>query len=445
MRIRPGRFAIVCAAMIGLISLLGIFTWHIVWLMLILVIVGLYLALRDYQHLKHSFDSLRIERQLPAAGGRGGMFRVVWSLSSFSPSRLTGTFRDESPTEASSRLLEHTFALDPQQKEFEVSHSLTLPKRGRHTFGPLWVRLSGPYGFLDVQRSIPTTDTIRVLPETFAAVEYFRKEVGADIRMLDLPTRTHQHGEGTEFESLKEFRDGDDPRRIDWRATARARVPIVAKFQVERHRDVMILVDCGRLMGGAASPEFGSPTKLDSAIDAALMLGRSALDGGDRCGIGLFDHTVRKYLPPVSGRPALGGLVDSVFDAPVQWTESDFGPMFATLQSRQSKRSLIVVLSDVTDQATTDTLRGSLSRLTKRHVVLFVAIRTPYLDRMIHSPLTTLQEASRKGTIFRLQQEREETLQGMRHLGIQILDVPPHEVTVPLINQYVAIRSSNRL
>src|SRR5690606_33697824 len=151
-------------------------------------------------------------------------------------------------------------------------------------------------------------------------------------------TRTRQYGSGTEFDSLHPFREGDDPRRIDWRATARHRMPVVRRYQVERHRDVMILIDCGRLMGSAT--DTGS--KLDCAVDAALNLARVTLHSGDRCGVAAYDRTVRGFLPPLSGIASLGHIVESVYDLQTRWLESDFTQIHGQLQTRQPKRSLLV-------------------------------------------------------------------------------------------------------
>jgi uncharacterized protein (DUF58 family) len=438
--VRPGINAVRLAAGLGVLSLLGFVTAHAAWLLLAGVAAGLVLAWRDRSQFVRQFDGLRLTRQCPKTVGRGDPFRVTWTISTTGEGkrRVVGEFRDLVPAAVEKRLVIHPFALGDAQS---FSQEFVLPFRGRHTFGPMWVRLRGPLGFLDAQREFAVTSDVRVLPETFASPDRFRKDVGAEVRMLDKPVFVRQHGEGTEFESLREYRAGDDPRRIDWRATARMQRPIIRKFQVERHRDVMILVDCGRLMG--SHTERG--TKLDCAVDAALLLGRIALQGGDRCGFALFDHSVRGYLPPVSGAASLPALVECVYDARVDWGESDFAPLFATLQSWQAKRSLIVVLSDLLDEQTSQQFRGSLRRLSQRHVVLLAALRTPLLRRVLARPIETLQDGAEQAVTFRLLHERDEALQTLRHAGVQVLDVEPQQLTAPLINQFIAIRRGNLL
>jgi uncharacterized protein (DUF58 family) len=254
--------------------------------------------------------------------------------------------------------------------------------------------------------------------------------------LLDKLARTRLHGPGTEFESLAEFREGDDPRRIDWRATARHHRPIVRRFQIERHRDLMLLIDCGRLMGA----DVDNGTKLDAAVDAALLLARVALHGGDRCGVGLFDDQVLGYLPPVSGPEALHTLAEATYALQSRWRESDFSGMFATLQLRQPKRSLVVVLSDLVDGDTTRRYRTSLANLGRRHVVLFAALKTPLLQELERRPVESLLDGSRQVVAFRLLRERERALHSLGRSGVHVLDVEPRHLTAPLVNQFLELR-----
>ncbi|MCA9052566.1 MAG: DUF58 domain-containing protein [Planctomycetaceae bacterium] len=457
MTIRPGINAVRLAAALFALALLTFLTVHAVWLLLALLLLGLALSIRDYRVLRQQLPRFTVQRTVPTVIGRGDPFEVIWTVTSPPGASATGELRDEVPDVANPRLVIQTFscrATDRPSGSKSRSHAdnlaaatdtlrqqFVIPIRGRFTFGPLWLRLPGPFQFLDGQQRFDDRSSVRVLPETYASPDRFRKDLGAEIRLLDKPVFARQHGDGTEFESLKEYRPGDDPRRIDWRATARMQRPIVRRFQIERHRDVVIVIDCGRLMGGQT--DRGS--KLDCAVDSALLLAKVALQGGDRCGFALFDHTVRGYLAPVSGLPSMQALVDSVYDAYVDWGESDFAPLFATLQRRQAKRSLLVIVSDVLDAATSEQFRGSLRRLAQRHVVLFAALRTPLLNAVVDQPLDSFRDASRKAVTFRLLHDREEALQTLRHAGIHVLDVEPQQLTAPLINEFIAIRRRNLL
>jgi len=424
-------------AAVGLSVLaLPAFVWpQVAWWPAVAVLPLVALALRDRRGLKERFAGVRLERAMPSVVGRDSSFHVGLRIVNGSRHRLVGRLRDLVPAAALPALSEHALRV-PAGEAARVDEEFRIPMRGRHQFGPVWLRLEGPLALLEGQADIPCAAPVKVLPEGFGSEHGLRQDELAAVRLLDKQTRARHRGMGTEFESLSEYRLGDDPRRIDWRATARYRYPIVRRYQIERHRDVMILIDCGRLM--AADTEQGS--KLDCAVDAGLTLGRVALESGDRCGVGLFDESVLGYLPPVSGPRSLRWLVESVYDVQSRWRESDFSLMFATLQMRQRKRSLVVVLSDIVDAETSGRFRSSLATLAGRHVVLFAALQTPLLDRIVRAPVESMLDTSRKAVAFRVLRQREQAVHSLKRSGVYVLDVEPGRLTIPLINQFIELR-----
>ncbi len=440
MTVRPGRSLIFAAAVLLAGSLLVFVSAGVILIELAAVLALIGLAVADYFDLRKRLADVRVARQIPNVVGRGRPFKVQWVLERDLPGRLRGEWRDGLPSDCEPRLLCRSLSLSEREFVVERSNTLRIPVRGEHAFGPMWVRLVGRFGILEAQRSFALPATVRVLPETYHSPDELQKEMGLTL-LFDKKTQARQHGTGTEFESLTEFRDGDDPRRIDWRATARMNRPIIRRFQIERHRDVLVLIDCGRLMGA----DVGHGSKLDCAIDAGLMVARVALQGSDRCGMALFDDQVLGYLTPVSGLSSLGAMADCVYSATTRWRETDFARMFSTLQQRHAKRSLIVVLSDMADLETTERFRASLARLAKRHVVLFAALQTPALEQQVYEPLSDGLDAARHTVALQLLREREQALHGIRRSGVQVLDVAPSQLIVPLINRFIELRQQSVL
>jgi len=440
-RIRPGRNLIWLAAVLATFSL-GVFVWpEIVWLYPFAVISIAVLVVLDHRALKVRFANVSVDRTLPTVVGRDVPFLVELRVENNGRDSLSGELRDLLPSEAIPSFETHQITMAAGEMTQSFRSELRIPVRGCHEFGPVWIRLRGPRGLLESQQSLSCTDSIQVLPEIYCSPDSFKKDATAQITQLDKRTQTRQHGIGTDFESLAEFRQGDDPRRIDWRTTARYRRPIVRRHQIERYRDMMIVLDCGRLMG--ADAERG--TKLDCAVDAGLMLARVALESGDRCGLGVFDDQILGYLPPVAGLGSIRSLSDSMYDLQSRWRESDFSQMFAALQTRQAKRSLIVVLSDIVDAETSTRFRTSLATLARRHLVLFVALQTPLLSKILKSPVTSLIDGAQKAITFRLLRERELAMHSVKRSGVHVLDVQPSQLTVPLINQFIELRQRNLL
>lgn len=439
MVVRPGVNLIRLSVATAAVSVLGLWIpLAATVLVLLLGAAAIALCVADYRVLRRQLQGITVERRHPAVVGRGLPFDVEWTVQAAAP-LPAGMFRDEAPSVAAVRFVHEPFK--PGRQSVVLSHLQRIPVRGVHTLGPAWVRLVGPTASLEAQSTFGEASEVKVLPELYASRDELIKLMGDEVALLDKQVFTRQRGAGTEFESLSEYRQGDDPRRIDWRTTARHGRPIVRRYQIERHRDVMIVIDCGRLMG--TQTDRGS--KLDCAVDAGLLLGRVALQGGDRCGLAMYDSEVRGYLPPIAGASSINALAQCAYDVRVVWRESDFGPMFAALQRRQAKRSLLVAISDLVETETSQLLRSSLVRLQQRHVVLFAALRTPLLDRVIDEPVETMLGGARKAVTYRLLREREEALHTLHRAGIFVLDVEPTQLAAPLINAFIGLRQRNLL
>lgn len=438
MTIRPGHNLIRAAGALLAASLLVFVAPSVLWLAIPIfgVLGGLIVA--DYLDLRRRLPQVRIERRAPTVVGRDRSFEVAWTLRHTGDREFLGEWRDGVPRRAVPHF--HTVPFRIGATEFEKSFTgrFRIPERGEHSFGPLWLRLVGRFAMLEAQQTIDSRANVRVLPETYHSPDKLLNESGYAL-LRDKAGRTRQHGVGTEFESLTEYREGDDPRRIDWRTAARVGHLVVRRYQIERHRDVILLIDCGRLMGADA----GKGSKLDCAVDAALLVARVALQGADRCGLAMFDDQVLGYLPPQSGLSSLHSLAECVYAAQTRWRESDFARMFATLQQRHSKRSLVVILSDMVDAETTHRFRASLARLAKRHVVLFAALQTPVLNAISRTPPSETLDLARQAVAFQLLREREQALHAVRRCGVHVLDVAPSQLLVPLINQFIALRQES--
>lgn len=440
MIVRPGPNLVRAIGAVTLVSPATFFWWPVV-VPLVAILIALAVASElDRRRLRDALANLSVSRSMPTVVGRDTQFHVSLTVANGNSSPLHGELRDEHPALAVPRLIVYALQI-PSVGETTLSTAIRIPHRGRHEFGPVWIRVLGPWRLLEAQRAIDCPGMVNVLPETFASREQLQKDVGAELRLLDHKQRTRQHGVGTEFESLYPYRHGDDPRRIDWRATARQRTLVVRRFQVERHRDVMIIIDSGRLMG----TEAGRGSKLDCAVDAALNLSRVVLHSGDRCGVAAYDRRVRGFLPPISGTSALSSLVECVYDLQTQWHESDFTPMLSELRSRQAKRTFLIIISDLGDAETSQRLCASLHQLHRQHLVLFVALKTPQLGLAIQEPIVTPRDAARKAVAFRLLRDRGRALHTLSRGGVHVLDVEPRELTIPLVNQFVELRQRNLL
>jgi uncharacterized protein (DUF58 family) len=338
---------------------------------------------------------------------------------------------------------------DPQFQAVRVAaggdcvlrYRVTPELRGDRVLGGVVALVRSPLGLL--RRRVVAGEG-QVLPVYPDASRFLRREALDPRRVLASlgvkPKR--QRGEGMDFESLREYVAGDDPRRIDWRATARRGRLVTRLYQHERNHTVMIAVDTSRLMG-ARSGE-GRRTKLDQAVDAALALTYAALNSGDRAGLAVFDRRVRAQLAPRSRRADLGAFVDTLRPLESRLVEADYRALTRSLLVRHQKRALVVILTDFAD-VDPSVLVTPLALLARRHQVLLVALRDESFGALDASQTSDAEGAGdlyRRIVLDDLLREREETLSRLRQRGLHTLDLVSQEVTAPVLNHYLALRYS---
>ncbi|TVM19856.1 hypothetical protein DPQ33_01080 [Oceanidesulfovibrio indonesiensis] len=406
------------------------------------------LIMLDARLARSRVESVFAALESPVVAGRGRVFPVCLVLTNEGGGLVSGAVRVEAPREFSlyrdgqavrAGLWTGKFAI-PAGEQRRMGETAIAPERGKIVLGPVWLQVGGPLGFAERRRTVEATAEVRVFPETLADREGFLDMRGL-LAAPEAKTPTRWRGEGLEFESISPYVRGGEERHIDWRATARTGKLMVRRYQLELNREVFVVLDAGRLMGADA----GDGTKMDRAVDAGLVLCRTAIDHGDKCGVAVYDSEVRGFLPPQVGPAGFRAIVENVYDTQCLFRESDFASVFAQFQARQRKRALVVVLSDIVDEAGSRSLREALHRLAKRHLVVFAALRTPLIESAFRKTTDSYRELSRQAVAGRLLRDRERGLHMLRRLGVHVLDVEPSQLTVDLVNRYVQLRESGRL
>jgi uncharacterized protein (DUF58 family) len=332
--------------------------------------------------------------------------------------------------------------------------------RGPRVWGPLVAQVRSPLGLLRRRVMAGEGQSIRVRPET----ERFLRPEALDPRrvLAALGARPRRRrGDGLELDSLREYVIGDEPRRIDWRATARRGRPIVRTHRHEESRTLILAVDASRLMGtrapnGVAGPGSSpsaedpdaiartglAPTRLDHAIDAALALAFAGLVAGDRVGLLVFDRALRAQITPIAHRVSLGLFVEALASVQPRPVEADYRRLTRELLARQRKRAMVVVLTDFMELDEQEIV-APMGLLARRHQVVFVALREPILAQLESSAPTgpdRLLAIHRRIVLADLLREREGRLVQLRRRGLSVLDVPPAEATASTLNRFLELR-----
>jgi uncharacterized protein (DUF58 family) len=246
---------------------------------------------------------------------------------------------------------------------------------------------------------------------------------------------------GSEFHAIREYGHDDDPRMINWSASARTRRLMTNQYRPEQGKVVTILLDCGRLMG----VEWNGRTRLDSTLEAAMTLAAVALRQGDQVALLVYSNVIKAYIPPGKGLRHLHVLLEATYDLRGDFVESDPAKALEHLYRQQKKRSLMVLFSDMENYLVEDQLGGHLWRLRRSHLLLLLSLADPLLHGWSKGETTSSRIAYVKAVAQRFQLDRRAFQQKMTGAGIQVLDVPADQLTVTLINTYLEIKSRDAL
>jgi uncharacterized protein (DUF58 family) len=329
------------------------------------------------------------------------------------------------------------------------SYSICPGARGDYETGGVYLRYQGPLRFAEARAFVNLTQRVRVYPslrESEQSTLYLIRS-----RQIELEKRLKRKtGVGREFESLRDYRSGDEPRDICWSATARRGKPITRTYQVERSQTVFIVLDAGRLLlakigPGRAADSGVTLNKLDHAINAALGLARVALYSGDAVGLTAYARSIQARLPAGRGTPHLRALVESLAQVRGELVEADHGRAAAYLLATQRRRCLVVWLTELAETAATPEVIESAARLLPRHLVLFVAIAQPELRRLAEQRPASVREAYRYVAAQEMLQRREALLGRLRGQGALALELEPERLASGVVNQYLEVKERSLL
>ncbi|NUS80550.1 MAG: DUF58 domain-containing protein [Streptomyces sp.] len=326
----------------------------------------------------------------------------------------------------------------PAGERRRVTTRLRPTRRGDRQADRVTIRSYGPLGLFSRQGTHKIPWTVRVLPP-FTSRKHLPSKL-ARLRELDGRTSIVTRGEGTEFDSLREYVPGDDTRSIDWRATARHSTVAVRTWRPERDRHILVVLDTGRTSAG----RVGDAPRLDASMDAALLLAALASRAGDRVDLLAYDRRVRALVQGRTASDVLPSLVNAMATLEPELIETDARGLTATALRTAPRRSLIVLLTSLDAAPVEEGLLPVLSQLTQRHTVLLASVADPYVSRMANSRGTTdaVYEAA---AAAQAQSERHRTAEQLRRHGVTVVDATPDDLAPALADAYLALKTAGRL
>jgi uncharacterized protein (DUF58 family) len=327
--------------------------------------------------------------------------------------------------------------LEPQEAVGGLAATLVARRRGRTTLPAATVRVAGPLRLATVDHEAGEELELLVYPDLPAA-----RRLALAVRTGGFRESGHQSrgplGLGTEFESIRDYLPDDDIRQVNWPATVRLGRPMSNQYRVEQDRDVICVIDCGRLM---AAPLSAGATRLDVAIDAATAVGLVADELGDRCGIVAFDATVLRRLAP--RRKGGDALVRAVFDLQPSAVDSDYELALRSVAS--AKRALVIVFTDLIEEVAARSLVTAVPVLARRHEVVVAGVIDPDLDAALGTLPTHELDVMRAAAALDVLAARERAAARVRGAGARVLETAPSELGRACVGAYLSAKARARL
>jgi uncharacterized protein (DUF58 family) len=313
---------------------------------------------------------------------------------------------------------------------------LSADRRGEGAVAATWLRLDGPLGLLRrIDRFASEAPPVRVLPN-FArvrrlAIQHFGAfQLRGGLKVERLP------GDGSEFDALEAYSPGMDLRSVDWKASARHQAPRVRRYRVERNQRLVVCLDTGRLM---ADPIDGL-TRLDHSIHAALLVAYAALHGGDLVGLHAYGAEPLAWVPPGSGMRHMKRLTASCAGLAPRDEETNHVRGVHDIVRRLRRRSLVVVFSDFADSTTAELMVEHVAHLARRHLVIFVALDDPVVERPFRTPPADAEGMARAVVAGDLREDRRRVFRRLRRLGVDVVHGPAGRASVDLLDRYVRFK-----
>lgn len=343
-------------------------------------------------------------------------------------------------------------SLEPNSSQ-ELTYTVHPNSRGEFQWGDIQVRQLGRWGLAWHDWKIPASQMVAVYPDL---VGLRSLSIRLTLENTGTMRQARRLGAGTEFAELRDYGIGDDTRLIDWKATARRSRPLVRVLEPEREQTLIILLDRGRLM----TAQVQGLKRFDWGLNATLSLALAGLHRGDKVGIGVFDREVITWIPPERGQHQLPKLIERLTPIQPVLLEPDYVGAVTKLVNQQTRRALVVLITDIVDVTASAELLAALGRLTPRYLPFCVALRDPQVDRIAHTSIQPEGEkinsgnsdASKKipaaysrAVALDLLAQRQVAFAQLKQKGVLVLDAPANQISEQVVDRYLQLKARNLL
>jgi uncharacterized protein (DUF58 family) len=381
-------------------------------------------------------DIPTIARHLPKRLSIGRENPITLTLTGKAPSLVQ--IRDTAPAEHF-RITPATLTVTLEaDSTVDLTYSAYPTYRGQYQWGDIYLRQRSRWRLAWIDRKIPAKETVAVYPDLLGLRAL---TIRMALQSAGALRQKRRIGIGTEFTELRDYSMGDDPRLIDWKATARRSRPLVRVLEPEQEQTLIIMLDRGRLM----TAQVEGLARFDWGLNTALALALTALHRGDKVGFAVFDRAIHTWIPPQRGQNHLNQLIDRLTPIQPELIEPDYMGAVSTLTAQQSRRALVVMITDLVDQTASAELLGAMGRLAPRYLPFCVTLRDPLVDRRAKEFTTDIEGNYARGVALDMLKDRAQAFEKLRRRGVLVLDAPASQVSEQLIDRYLQLKLRNQL
>ena len=332
---------------------------------------------------------------------------------------------------------QHAFLALPPTSKAQVQYKILPIKRGDAVIEQLEINAYSRCGLWSFKILLPLHSELKIYPDfvsilQLAGLEYDQKAAQMGIHLRQ------RRGEGMEFRQLRDFRQGDSLRGIDWKATSRMSKLISRDYQDERDQEIVFLLDTGRRLHS----KDGDLSHFDLSLNAVILLAYVALNKGDKIGLRTFSGE-DLWLPPSGGDAALSRLLRSVYGLHSSLDAPDYLKAASALLTQQKRRAMIVLISNFTADESQELL-AAINLLKRKHIVVAVSLREQYLDVILEQPVVHFTQALEFAGAAEFYNQRKALMESLKAAGVHLLDTTPKHLATALVNQYLSLKKSGQ-
>ncbi len=360
---------------------------------------------------------------------------VVIKIRNNSDYALPVTIKDEIPLFFNIKKEELSVNV-PAHQEACASYVVVPLKRGQFRFGNVYVKYTGLLGLCSKLCKISLEHDYKVYPN-IKDLRRFTLSAIRKAQLLQGEKKIRTYGSGTEFESLREYTEGDDYRKINWPATARSDKLIINSYEPQRNQQIFVMVDSSRVMNS----EINYIKKLDYAVNSAFLLADFAIRKGDNAGLLVFDSEVKRFVKPGKGMAHFQLIAENLYNIEENLVSADFEGALLYLGRNHKRRSLLCIFTELFNQEEAMQLVKALKSAARNHLPLVITIKDTRIEETADKDIKDSEDIFLKSAAIQLVSERKKIRQILVSNGIACMDIPPDKLSIEVLNRYITMKS----